>query len=229
MIFLAVTMGFFAEQIRENSVEKRAEKKYILSLYEDLKVDTARMAFIINDDDEKIAVLNNMAACYDTLSKNWKNTSCMGMLIKYSKVNKNFQINDRTLRQLANAGGFRLLQKEDADSILGYESLFRQYQDFQSTVFQGAQDNVRNTLNLLANFKVNAPLQISTPIQGIDTSSVKLAGPLLFSDDKVLLNKWFNELMLYLRVTNGQRNILNGLNSKATGLIKYYKNKYHLE
>jgi hypothetical protein len=227
MIFLAVTLGFFAENIREYFTDSQKEKQYILSLCEDLKADTGRLAFLIKYDEEKIAVLNNMTACYDTVSKNLKSTSCMGLLVKYSKTNRVFQLTDRTLRQLAN-GGFRLLQKDDADSILAYESLFRQYANFESTSFQQAQDNVRNTLNLMADFKVNAPLQsTSSMMQAIDTSKGILLGPLLFSDDRTILNKWFNELSLYLRITNAQRNILSGLKTMATGLITYYKDKYH--
>ena len=230
MLFLAVFCGFLAENVREHKVEKDRAKQYIRSLYEDLKADTANLNFIIKYDEEKIAELNTMTTCYDTLSKNWKETDCMGVLIKYSKANRSFQINDRTLRQLANAGGFRLLKRDDADSILGYESLYKGYQDFQATVFQEAQDNVRNTLNLLADFRVLSPKQNSVSlITNIDTSNTELHGPLLFSDDRVLLNKWFNELSLYLRVTHGQQNLLAVFKDKATGLIEFYKNKYHFE
>jgi hypothetical protein len=230
MIFLAVTMGFFAENIREYFADSQKEKQYIQSLCEDLKADTTRIAFLIKYDEEKISILSNMTSCYDTVSKNLKSTSCMGLLVKYSKTNRVFQLTDRTLRQLANAGGFRLLQKDDADSIIAYENLFRQYSNFESTSFQQAQDNVRNTLNVLADFKVNAPLQSTSTIQqAIDTSKGILQGPLLFSDDRLLLNKWFNELAFYLRVTNGQRNILSGLKATATNLIIFYKNKHHLE
>jgi hypothetical protein len=230
MIFLAVTMGFFAENIREHFADSQKEKQYIQSIYEDLKADTMRMSFLINYDSEKISVLNNMETCYDTVSKNLRQTACIGLLIKYSKTNRVFQLTDRTLRQLANAGGYRLLEKEDADSIIAYENTFRQYANFETTSFQQAQDNVRNTLNMLADFKVNAPLQsTSTMQQAIDTSKGIPGGPLLFSDDRALLNKWFNELVVYRRVTNGQRNILSVLNSTATSLIIYFKNKHHLE
>jgi hypothetical protein len=229
MLFLAVFCGFLAENLREHKVEKERSKQYIESLYEDLKADTTRLGLLIDSDKDKIAGLSNMMACYDTVTKNLKSTSCMGILIKYSKTNVAFQLTDRTLRQLANAGGFRLLNKEDADSILGYESSYRRYQNFESTVFQTAQDNVRNTLSQLADFRVNAPVQNFTTALGIDTASGKLQGPLLFTDDRVLLNKWFNELALYLRVTNGQQNILSGLKDKATRLILYYKERHNLQ
>src|SRR4051812_37079960 len=39
MIFLAVTMGFFAEQIRESFVQRSEEKEYVQSFYEDLSSD----------------------------------------------------------------------------------------------------------------------------------------------------------------------------------------------
>jgi hypothetical protein len=64
---------------------------------------------------------------------------------------------------------------------------------------------------------------------GRDTTSEKLNGPLLFTDNRVLLNKWFNELAMYLRTTNGQRNSIMNIKDKAISLIRYYKDKYHFE
>lgn len=55
MIFLAVTMGFIAENVREHFVEKRHEKGYMLSLLRDLEHDTTGI---------NIAVPVNMEASY---------------------------------------------------------------------------------------------------------------------------------------------------------------------
>jgi len=158
-----------------------------------------------------------------------KATACMGVLIRHSRSNRGFVLTDRTLKQLANAGGYRLLSKEDADSIIVYENMYKGYLDFQTTVFQGAQDNVRNTLNQIADFKVMAPHQLTTATMANDTTSSILSGPLLFNEDKVLLNRWFNELAIYLRTTNGQRNSILQLKNKAINLIQYYKNKHHFD
>ena len=51
MIFLAVTMGFFAENIREHISENRKETEYIKGLVEDFETDTTLMngAIIYND------------------------------------------------------------------------------------------------------------------------------------------------------------------------------------
>jgi hypothetical protein len=47
MIFLAVTMGFFAENIREHLVERHKAKEYISSLVGDLGNDTAKLAYYL--------------------------------------------------------------------------------------------------------------------------------------------------------------------------------------
>ena len=229
MIFLAVTLGFFAENIREHINESAQEKQYIQSLVEDLESDTARMNDIIQFDEVKITALNSMYQCYDTVTNNLKATSCMGELIKYSKVNRPFILNDRTITQLANAGGYRLLKKEDADSILAYERMYKNDYDFETTIYQEAQNNVRNTLNELANFKVVSPIETVSSLSGADSGSSSLNGWLLFSDNKELLNKWFNQLQLYLRVTKAQSILLNRLQAKAANLIIFYKSKHRLK
>jgi hypothetical protein len=43
MLFLAIFCGFLAENLREHQVEKNRARQYMLSLYEDLKTDTARL------------------------------------------------------------------------------------------------------------------------------------------------------------------------------------------
>ncbi len=227
MIFLAVTMGFIAENIREHFNDHGQEEQYIQSLVEDLGSDTARINDIIQFDEAKITALNSMYDCYDTVTNDLKATSCMGVLIKFSKVNRPFLINDRTIRQL-DAGGFRVLKKEDADSILAYERMYKDDYDFETTIYQEAQNNVRNTLNELANFKVVSPLENVSSLNGADSGSSSLNGPLLFSADRNLLNKWFNQLQLYVRVTKAQASLLNSLQVKATNLITFYKTKHHL-
>jgi hypothetical protein len=196
---------------------------------EDLETDTARMNDITEFNKAKITALNQMYQCYDTVTHNLRATSCMGGLIKYSKVNRPFFSNDRTVTQLANAGGFRLLTKEDADSILAYENMYRQVHDFETTVYQEAQDNVRNTLAELASFKVVSPLENVSSLNGVDTGSSSLNGPLLFSDNRALLNKWFNQLQLYLRVTKAQSSLLHRLKGMAASLITFYQSKHHLK
>jgi hypothetical protein len=234
MLFLAVFCGFLAEYQLEHKIEKDRAKQYVLSFYEDLKTDTTKLNEMMLYDKDKIAALNDMETCYDTITNDLRSTGCMEKLILYSRANRAFAITDRTITQLVNAGGFRLLNKEDADSVLSYVNLFKSYQDFQVTIFQSSQDNVRNTLNELASFKsAKSLLQLHSSSYGATSSSITpdmiAHGPLLFSKDRVLLNKWFNQLSVYLRITNRQLQQLGELKDKALGLIKYCKDRYHLK
>src|SRR5487761_1935627 len=49
MIFLAVTMGFFAENIREHFVNKEKERQYIRSFIDDMSDDESNLPKLINN------------------------------------------------------------------------------------------------------------------------------------------------------------------------------------
>jgi hypothetical protein len=234
MLFLAVFCGFLAEYQLEHKIERDRAKQYVLSFYEDLVTDTTRLNEMLLYDGDKIKALGEMDQCFDTISLNPLSTTCMTKLVLHSRANRAFSITERTITQLVNAGGFRLMKKEDADSILNYINKFKEYQDFQITVFQESQDNVRNTMNELLGFK-NAQALMQIPMSSTGTTSSNISaemlahGPLLFSDNPYLVNKWFNQLSVYLRITKRQQQQLGSLNEKAKDLINYFKTKYRLK
>src|ERR1700694_1072284 len=60
MIFLAVTLGFFAENLREHFADSNKEKIYVNGLTRDLKADSSFiniMVDFINNDDRKLDTL----------------------------------------------------------------------------------------------------------------------------------------------------------------------------
>lgn len=232
MLFLAVFCGFLAEYYLEHRIEKERGNQFIESFYEDLKTDTTKISFHTKFDQEKMDGFGSISSCYDAILKNQDDAGCILEMIKYSSINRPFIRTDRTLKQLANAGGFRLLKKEDADSIVSYDEAFNNFQDFQGSVFQNAQDIVRNTFNLLVNYKANQQMFIAQSGKPIGTESFTkqaVSEPIFFSNDKNLLNRYFNELQLYQRVTYNHIRMLQNLKNKQTRLIAYFKNKYDLE
>ncbi|HEY2583995.1 MAG TPA: hypothetical protein VGI43_19455, partial [Mucilaginibacter sp.] len=69
MIFLAVTMGFFAETIREHISDKAKGLEYIKSFAQDLRRDTANFSRLIAYDHAKASALNNLATCSDSIKE----------------------------------------------------------------------------------------------------------------------------------------------------------------
>jgi len=118
MLFLAVFCGFLAEYQLEHKIEKERGKQYIQSVYEDLKEDTASLANTIATISRIIENLKIIATCHDALLKNLDVNSCMLTLFKNSRRIYTFDLTDRTIRQLTNAGGFRLLQKKVVERIM---------------------------------------------------------------------------------------------------------------
>ena len=220
MLFLAVFCGFLAENQREHYIEKVRAKQYIRSFYDDLHNNLAACSGIIDFNKQKIDALNNLEACYDNLSKNLKATSCLAVLIKNSSFFRSIEFSDGTIDQLKNAGGFRLLKKEDRDSIISYDNGIRNYKNLELTMVQHSQDNVRNNSKKLVNFKAN---------NFLDSASYEAEIPLLFSDNRELLNEFFNDLLLYKRNIKVQSNQLNQIKKKTNRLIEYLNAKYHFD
>ena len=119
MIFLAVTLGFIAENIRENIVNHEKEKHYIENIIADLKTDTANITLSVHlqnlllkkmDGVLKIPIekLDDLSM-QDTLYKN---------LVPFYASSWIFVQNNNTVTQLKNAGGFNVFTDQKAvDSI----------------------------------------------------------------------------------------------------------------
>jgi len=120
MLFLAVFCGFLAEYQLEHKIEKNKEKQYIRSFVEDMEADTVSLnsrirycELTIKRADSAIAVLSQQ-----DLDKVAGEIYYFLRWIHRSDV---FNVNDKTIVQLRNAGGMRLVSsKAVSDSIINY-------------------------------------------------------------------------------------------------------------
>src|ERR1700754_2865767 len=60
MIFLAVTLGFFAETFREKISEGHRERDYIRGLINNIQSDTASLAGLINRNDLELRGIDSL-------------------------------------------------------------------------------------------------------------------------------------------------------------------------
>lgn len=114
MIFLAVTMGFFAENVRENITDSHKEKEYMISMLSDLEKDTLslKQAVAIN----KLLILGTDSTInYLGTNLNNKDTTELGLIYFYKYcVNLSFfRPADGTITQLKNNGGLRLIKNTE--------------------------------------------------------------------------------------------------------------------
>ena len=119
MIFLAVTMGFIAENIREKITDKERLHDYVLSLTGDLKSDIALY-------DSSIRFNNRYSQMIDTIFQNL--TSEQGDIGKVYIMARRLTMgsslispDSKTFEQMKSSGGLRLIHKQAiADSIGAY-------------------------------------------------------------------------------------------------------------
>lgn len=223
MLFLAVTLGFLVENKREYYADERRGKQYIKSFVEDLEKDTSNFSHLISLYKEKSSVLKTLFDCYDSVTGKMHSAECLWDIADYSLGFPDLVYTDRTLQQLKNAGGLRLLNRDDADSITAYDNMLRAAEKNETTEVQEIQTLLRNITFELINFNL-----VKRRLTGKNESGIKDA-PFIYGNNGELINRYFNVLLFYARIVRDQIKNIEVLNEKAALMIKYFGNKYYLK
>jgi hypothetical protein len=121
MIFLAVTLSFFAENFRDGMAETNDEREFIRSFVEDLKADTTTIGRILKARRLKMTALDSLTVLLqDKVVKGHE-----GQLYFFGRTllrNTAFLPSSRTMSQLEYSGSLRLIEnRQAADSIVLYQ------------------------------------------------------------------------------------------------------------
>jgi hypothetical protein len=218
MLFLAVFCGFLAEYQLEHKIEKERGMKYVRSFYEDLKTDTASFTVVINEYEMKEAAFMNRNKCFDSFSLQIKSTSsCLSDLVTHAERFPDLINADQTLQQLKNAGGLRLLKDADADSILIYDKMMRNFKQQETTGFQDIQNKMREIICHLVNYK------------NIRGGNGGTSAPFFFTSNEELVNNFFVTLNYYSLYCHINMQNIKALKQKGADLIVYFKKKYRFK
>jgi len=123
MIFLAVTLGFFAESLREKIVNNEKELRYIKSMVEDIKKDTAELSVKLQRQNYMVTKIDSALSIpvAKLADINVQDTFFHHFFFVYAWEDKFFQ-NDNTFTQLRN-GGFNVIRRQEIiDSISLFNS-----------------------------------------------------------------------------------------------------------
>ena len=228
MLFLAVTLGFFVENQREHYIEHIREKKYIQSLFDDLKSDTVA----INDSGER---RQNLCKMIDTVimllkSENRKSASSriyfLVRKIPYSEGR--FSFNTKTYEQLKNSGNLRLIQNTSVlDMISDY------YHDADNSATRGPLDmNFENRHDLYLSVQKLFDAGVFHRMMDADNPLVFTepgGQPPLLTNDPVIIN----EICTRFHFMYGTHRVIMADNErlkvKAIDLINALRQEYHLK
>ena len=222
MLFLAVFCGFLAEYQLEHKIEKDRETKYMRSMIEDLKLDTAELTVHIRLRTERDVMIDTLIFLL-TQTNIRENGNSIYYLSRIISPPISFFPNDRTIQQLKSAGGLRLIRNMDiSNSIMAYDRTMRQ------SVFElGDEQQVRGEYRLSAN-KIFSGQVFH---QMMKTKEIKrpTGNPTLFSEDKALINEFVMESQYLEKVNQKQAIRAQELVDQARKLIEDIQKLYHLK
>jgi hypothetical protein len=226
MIFVAVTLGFFAEGIRENITDSTKENEYILSMMQDLRDDRNSIANTINQ-------LTVITKDLDTMLMELKNGTPNVVTLNHIVSSRfwlyeGFSYNNRTVQQLKNAGNFRLLKNEAvADSILQYDNLINtfiisQWIDLKNTMY--AYKDVEAKIisyQQLSNIESDRYSFNDSVFVGNDKNS-------LITNDRQTLSLYYNRLFIHASLMRLFISNLGYSKISAIRLMNFITKQYNL-
>jgi hypothetical protein len=226
MIFIAVMMGFFAESLRESIADSSKEKEYIISMIQDAKTDTANIQQALKLNDKRLWALDSAASLCFSYNGSGSTDSVMYRQFRKCIVHPNFaNLTERTLSQLNNAGGMRLIRKKAAvDSIVSYED-FSKRLIFQQDAYSSYLAGMAELSIKLFNYKYF----ITYRKPGAPYKPAVYASAKLINRDKAVIIEMANRTKLYAGVVDYYIIRLNETNAHAVNLIKTLRKAYNLE
>ena len=223
MIFLAVTLGFFAENIREHLSDNAKEKEYIKSLVQDLEVDQQVLAQNISAIQSGISMMDSMITILDNPSMIVNNTGTLYYLARLAPRLQPLPINDKTFQQLKNSGNFRLIK-----SIIASNKIMDYYNQVPLVRLLESINETEFTQYKIVAAKIFNP-EIFVGTEGNGNQIVRVSGnpPLRTTDNELL-----QELAVFAVYMHGtKKGILDtDEKMKRTGseLIDFLLKEYHL-
>lgn len=227
MLFLAVTLGFFAENLREYYVEKEREEKFIQIVHEDLINDINSLNNI--DSLYNIRILKEDSLIAILTKPNLEKTNDLYYLARINSVRNFFHHSKNGFQQLKNAGGLRLIQDIDIiKKIQAYENSVDEIDELQHLT-EDLLMNYREKMAVM--FRGDIFKLMYTNPKGIqsDKFSRPTGNPPLMSSNPTDLNEL---LIKALYVHNNTINILEKskkIKTEAVDLDKILIKQYHLE
>jgi hypothetical protein len=210
MLFLAITGGFFTENLRESNSDRRIEKEYINSLINDIKSDTTNVLSILKNNQKQINGIDSLLTLLSTRIPENKLQNFYNLTIKYLNNYKGFSPRDITITQLKNSSGLRLIEKKSvSDSIVIYYSTIQYFRDLNvKENYQFVDDAVKLEM-LFMDFNA------------YENNSWKLK-------DRTKIKEFRNRALLFKYALKYDNQWLRDVYLQGTSLLKYLKKEYKI-
>ena len=107
MLFLAVFLGFVAENIREHVVEHNRSRDYAISLVQDLANDTTEIIDVIREDEIVLACIDSLSTFTQMAIQNQTVSGSFYYYATLGTIAPTVKWNNATLTQITQSGNLR--------------------------------------------------------------------------------------------------------------------------
>jgi hypothetical protein len=221
MLFLAVTLGFFVNNLNENLSERQREKQYITSLINDLIIDTVQIQEIHSIIKSQIDGIDTVMQILENKDQNNFINNLYYYSFKYLNSAVFFTSSDRTISQLKSSGGLRLIQKKgESDNIVQYYSSSENVEyntEYCLKEFYKIMDSEKEIFNfgILRGHKIDTLLYLT---------DLKL-----LIDDPLRINHFYNQILMYTSALMNYNLLLTDLKKEAKSLLNFTRESYDID
>lgn len=137
MIFLAVTLGFLAENFREHISDESKTRVFASSLYQEFKADSLSLVQLMNYTDEKIRNIDSLAYFIRQRNKSRTSDSNLYTCAIYLISTSPFDNLTAAYEQVKNTGSLRFFDQTLINHINSYEATsakLKQMEDWENKV-----------------------------------------------------------------------------------------------
>ncbi len=185
MIFLAVSMGFIAENIREHVTEHKNAKILAESMLEDIKKDTASLNNIIEFSSKKIDAADSILAIVHRPRNKWNNVDFYKNMVPIL-TSVPFAPTDSTYAQMKTSGSLRYFNQSLVNLMNAYDVQLKKTEYRDNVEDKGIW--ILANLNFdIMNLEVLSELRFNKPIQ--HDMYIKI-------DDKINTDKFINLIVM---------------------------------
>ena len=224
MLFLAVTLGFMADNFREKISERTKEKEYIQSMIEDVEEDQINIKEVINVNSQRIDNLHSfLNKCFNYSGANREKIE-LNKYFTHVLVHPEFIApTELTMQQLKNAGGMRLIKSKEAiNEIIRYDSKLKKIAN-QQIYYENYQNKEIDIGTKVFNLQ-KLITAIRNPKNNLTSEDFEL-----ITEDKSALKELGNSVAMYEGIIEYYVVLLKQLDEQGEVLIQTLESEYKLE
>jgi hypothetical protein len=212
MIFLAVTLGFFAESIQEHFNNKEIERRNIESLVRNLDEDSINLTQAIIDNQKTVNTIDSLVAIPSTSFADPGFQHRFFYFVNNLLTRYAFISDESAFDQMQSSGTLRLIKNHDVtDSILQYTAENKSIRELDAFIDQWFSRSIQS----LARFT--------------DLRARLKEEPMKMNKDYTDVSEYINYKVMERIALNSYIKMLDHQFINLNNLIPFLKKEYHLQ